>query len=277
MNTTPNFVSLSTAKTGHIGVISTDAALIKQPVAEVVMTECEDTTVRQIPLRNFKKEIIGYALVDAEDYEMLTAYCWSMAHGYVVTSKSRTPHRSMHRLLMNAPKGMVVDHINNNRLDNRRANLRLCTFHQNRMNTFGPRTRKTSRFLGVTPRGEKWVAQTKHCGEVIYIGLYDTEEGAARARDAVAFGLRGEFAKLNFPEEVQAIAPRFAAKRRDCDGQYVGVSWSKKQCGWRSCINVNHKRYSLGLFDTAEDAARARDAKAIELLGDKARLNFPRT
>jgi HNH endonuclease len=92
-----------------------------------------------------------------------------------------------------------VDHINGDRHDNRASNLRLATQAQNAMNTPGRRSR--SGLIGVKPmRAGNWAAEIGHAGRVIHIGMFDTAEAAARARDAKAIELRGEFARLNFPE-----------------------------------------------------------------------------
>ena len=153
--------------------------------------------VRHIALTKGK-----FAIVDAADYEYLSRFRWHAkeARGRfyaatVINGKSIT----MHQLLMAPPRGMVVDHIDGNGLNNRRQNLRLCTPRQNRRNT-RPR-RKTSAFLGVSRRGQKYLARIKHDGRELYLGLFDTETEAARARDRKAEELFGEFAWLNFPDE----------------------------------------------------------------------------
>ena len=110
----------------------------------------------------------------------------------------------MHQFIMRPPKGKVVDHIDGNGLNNRRANLRLCTPRQNRRNT-RPR-RKTSAFLGVSRRGSKYLARIKHDGRQLYLGLFDDEIEAARARDRKACELFGEFAWLNFPDDAPLAA-----------------------------------------------------------------------
>ncbi len=142
-----------------------------------------------------------YALVDAEDYEGLTEYKWYAAFGLrgrVYAKRSTRPGPvSMHRLIMNPPKGMVVDHINGNGLDNRRCNLRLCTMQENAWNR-RPRVEKTSsRFKGVYPCGDKWLAQVGRQR----LGLFDDEVEAAKARDRKARELHGEHAWLNFSPE----------------------------------------------------------------------------
>jgi hypothetical protein len=140
-----------------------------------------------------------HALVDAEDYEWLKDYKWhatySRASGTMYACR-RDGRRTvlLHRQIMNPPKGMVVDHINGNGLDNRRCNLRICTQAQNAHNRRGHAGRK-SRFLGVSPRGDKWEARVGRQ----HLGLFDDEVEAAKVRDRKARELYGEHAWLNFP------------------------------------------------------------------------------
>ena len=82
-----------------------------------------------------------YALVDTEDYDWLNQYKWHSGINtdkkifYAITYLSKNKqHIQMARFIMDCPKGMVVDHINGNQLDNRKKNLRICTQHQNSMN-----------------------------------------------------------------------------------------------------------------------------------------------
>ena len=108
----------------------------------------------------------------------------------------------MHRLIMDAPKGMDIDHINGNPLDNRKSNLRICTRAENMRNR-GAQKNNTSGYKGVgwCKHRKKWHAQIKHNGKQIYIGRYKDKEEAARAYDAKAKELHGEYAHLNFPDE----------------------------------------------------------------------------
>ena len=145
-----------------------------------------------------------FAIVDAADYEELSQYKW-YAHQplrggtcYACrSSKGRVLW--MHREIMKPPEGLVVDHIDGNGLNDRRCNLRICTQLQNSQNN--QRACGKSRFRGVFPRGEKWEAHVQHDGEPFYLGLFDDEIDAARARDRKAIELAGEFAYLNFPQE----------------------------------------------------------------------------
>jgi hypothetical protein len=155
-----------------------------------------DPNTRYIPLTQNL-----FALVDAEDYEWLKDYKWHVTRrGACGTAYAGRRERGrlvlMHRQIMNPPKGMVVDHINGNGLDNRRCNLRICTQKQNVHNSRG-RAGKKSRFLGVSPAGDKWVAKVG--GQ--YLGVFDDEVEAAKARDRRAREIYGEHAWLNFPPE----------------------------------------------------------------------------
>lgn len=109
----------------------------------------------------------------------------------------------MHRMIMNASKGFVVDHINHNGLDNRKANLRLVTNAQNSYNR--PCFKKKgspSQYKGVywSKRDNKWQVQISCKGKVKTIGQFKDEIQAAKAYDKAAKKYHGEFAYLNFSQ-----------------------------------------------------------------------------
>ncbi len=169
---------------------------------QVESVHSRGATVRYIRLTRGK-----HAIVDAADDPALARHKWQAQVRrdgrtcYAVRASGRQTVM-MHREIMKPPKGMVVDHINGNGLDNRRCNLRICTQAQNMQNKrIGPIGR--SRFRGVSPLGDKWQATVRYRGRNNYVGLFDDEVEAAKARDRKAFELAGEFAVLNFPEEVR--------------------------------------------------------------------------
>lgn len=113
----------------------------------------------------------------------------------------------LHRALLNPRDGMEVDHINGDRFDNRRANLRLVTSAQNKWNV-KRRSPGASRFRGVcrhrARKNEKvirWQANIKVNKQLVRLGYFRDEEQAARAYDVAAKKYHGEFATLNFPED----------------------------------------------------------------------------
>lgn len=148
------------------------------------------------------------ALVDAADFDWLSQWKWSVSgsgkyaeRAVVIAARPalRTRTIKMHRLIIGALPGQFVDHANMNGLDNRRANLRACTPMQNSYNR-GPRG-GVSPFKGVYLHlGRQWRSTIKADGRVRHLGLFATQEEAARAYDAAATVLHGEFARLNFPE-----------------------------------------------------------------------------
>jgi HNH endonuclease len=151
-----------------------------------------------------------YAIVDAADYEWLNQWKWCAARSGNLWYAYRKHHGKtvrMHQLIMNPPKGMVVDHINGNGLDDRRDNLRICTRRQNAWN-HGRRKadNASSEFLGVYRRKEdpdKCYVRVTRDGQATNLGPFDTEIQAAQARDQKACELHGEFAYLNFPEALK--------------------------------------------------------------------------
>jgi hypothetical protein len=99
---------------------------------------------------------------------------------------------------MNAPKGMIVDHINRNGLDNRKANLRLATISENCRNR-GIRKGASSKFKGVhwCNTRKKWLVGIKLNGHRKHLGSFDNEIKAAKAYDEAAKKYHGQFATLN--------------------------------------------------------------------------------
>jgi hypothetical protein len=140
--------------------------------------------------------------IDHADRELVEGRNVYLARGHgkpyaMVSINGERLHLS--RIILGAARGKVADHISGDTLDNRRSNLRLATVAQNAWNS-GPQTNNTSGFRGVYLNGTKWSAAIQQHRVSIYLGHFDTPEEAARAYDAKAMELRGEFAKLNFPQ-----------------------------------------------------------------------------
>jgi hypothetical protein len=157
-----------------------------------------DGKVRHIPVGHGL-----FAIVDAADYEKLSKYKWygCKIYGRVYAARhdDKGRIRYMHREVVHAPKGTVVDHIDHNILNNRQCNLRVCTQAQNAANA-GPRG-AASGYVGVYSNGRKWRGGITCRGKHYYLGQFDDPIEAARARDRMAYKLHGPFAYLNFPED----------------------------------------------------------------------------
>jgi len=144
-----------------------------------------------------------FALVDDDDYDELKKYNWHVANGYAVrnakVSKGKQKSQRMHRLITNCPADMNVDHINHDKLDNRKDNLRICSTAENLRNQQMQSVAKTSRFKGVyfNKNTNKWMAQIQSDDKRKYLGLFENEIDAAIAYNNAAIAMFGEFALIN--------------------------------------------------------------------------------
>ncbi len=128
----------------------------------------------------------------------------------------------MHREVMGVEDARYVDHRNHNGLDNRRSNLRIATWAENCWNKRKPISGSSSQFKGVMwdKRRSQWQVQIGHNGKKIFIGYFDDEQEAARAYDAKAKELYGEFAALNFSQ--QQTDPLGDRSFKICYGKFTG-------------------------------------------------------
>ena len=152
-----------------------------------------------------------YAKVDPADYKRLKGYEWITrkasncfhAQRYVAKGKrKRGTIVYMHQEILKVPKGMVVDHINNDGMDNRSANLRAATRAQNLHNRKKFSSPCSSKYKGVSWKKQthKWSARIGFENKEIHIGYFKNEIDAAKAYDEAAKKYHGQFASLNFPE-----------------------------------------------------------------------------
>ena len=153
-------------------------------------------------------------LLDAKDVSLASGYQWSVGtHGYATHGAGRN-QILLHRLLMGLSGSETVDHINKNKLDNRRINLRVCSMAQNSMNKEKLK-HGNNPFKGIckTQRG-LWQAQISYKGKLIYLGSYKDPAIAAKAYDTAARKLYGEFAYLNFPDSNDLIEAEITHYRK---------------------------------------------------------------
>lgn len=155
----------------------------------------------------------GSVLIDEDDLPRVEPYHWVFSgvapYLYAVhhTSRAKGASRTvilMHRLIMDAPVGAEVDHISGDRLDNRKANLRVCTRAENMQNRM-MRKPARSAYKGVHWDAYRrnqgfWRVELRANGRRIYVGRFDDEIEAAHAYDEAARRYHGTFARLNFPD-----------------------------------------------------------------------------
>lgn len=219
------------------------------------------------------------ALVDDEDYEMLIGLGvrWCVNDGYAFNQA----YGRMHRFLVSAPKDRMVDHINGDKLDNRKENLRFATNSQNQANRRV--ARGASKFKGVTWQKRKcdasrgyWKAQIVVNGELHYLGKYNTDLEAAKAYNEAAVRFFGEFAYLNdltqLPSD-KVSSSRCQINRTNPTG-YKGVTFDKSRGRWMAQLVFKGVTYLKKRFSTPIDAANAYDTVAKQVFGQNARTNF---
>ena len=144
--------------------------------------------------------------IDDEDYFMFyrnSATKWNVSSaGYVqrYNKDKKTGNELLHRLIVRASPRQRVDHINRNPLDNRKSNLRFCTYSQNASNV-GKLKNNTSGFRGVCwqKKSQKWMASLRINGTIKYLGIFSDINEAALAYDKASKARSGEFAHQNFP------------------------------------------------------------------------------
>lgn len=139
--------------------------------------------MKYITLSNGKQTI-----VDDEDFEELSKYRWHFTGGYAFRHKNNKKEY-IHRILNETPHGLVTDHINRNKLDNRKSNLRSATVSQNGANA-KKKDGCRSKYKGVTwhKPNSTWKARITVKGKEIYLGYYKEEVDAGVAyAQAVAY------------------------------------------------------------------------------------------
>jgi hypothetical protein len=149
------------------------------------------------------KGIRGYAMVDDEDYENLSKYSWFIStSGYPVRSrwheKRRGGNYPMTRAIIQCPEGKYIDHIDGNRLNNQKSNLRIVDKAQNAWNR-GPQRNNKTGYCGVHYESwsQKYRAEIIARGRKYRLGRFASPEDAARAYNDMAKRLHGEYARLN--------------------------------------------------------------------------------
>lgn len=175
---------------------------------------------QQIPLYNRAKRSL-FTLVDDEDYEQLMPFRWRLnSKGYAIRSYSNGEREiivALHREIIHPPPGLVVDHIDHNKLNNTRANLRVITQQQNLMNRRLFKNNSTG-FKGVTFQHGKWHARIEKDGQDIHLGFHEDLKTAALVYDCAAVMLFGEdYVWRNlpgkpFPAEIEALVRAHLAR-----------------------------------------------------------------
>ena len=151
---------------------------------------------KSIPLTQGK-----FAIIDDDDYERISKHKWTFANAGYAYRKSPRPNPKallMHRVVIRAKTGQEVDHINGDRLDNRKENLRFCTSSQNKAN-MKLRKDNTSGYKGVSldKRDNVFQAYINVSGKRFSLGRHETAIEAAKVYNEAAKKYFGEYSRLN--------------------------------------------------------------------------------
>lgn len=233
--------------------------------------------MKQIPLTQGK-----VALVDDQDFEYLNQWKWhihskssiyasrSFNYKSAETGKWTCKQIFMHHIILPTPEGLFVDHINGNRLDNTRKNLRLCTIEENARNSKACNNKGNPKGITWKPSLKKWEAKIRANKKTLYLGVYKEIEDAARAYDEAAKIYFGDFARLNNVGELHKI---YNPTRQVKTSTYRGVHWKERDKKYYATISKQKKKTYIGAFNCPIEAARAYNEEAIKLYGEFAKLN----
>jgi hypothetical protein len=211
----------------------------------------------------------GFTLVSKKDYEDLIKYKWHQNHAGYAQGHVNGISVRMHRYIMKCSAGKIVDHINGDKLDNRRENLRICTTQENSQNIKVYKTKTSSKYRCVfyDKVWNKWWVQKVVNKKACYIGAFKTELEAAEAFDM--FILKNNIpTSLNFPEKREEYLSRKPVRK------LIGVH-KRDGAYYLARITVDGSTTHILRSKIPEECANAYDKYIVNnnILGKK--LNFP--
>jgi hypothetical protein len=226
---------------------------------------------------NKKKEIIGNTIVDDDKWHDLSLYGWCLFNNYaraVINGKKIF----LHRYLLNANEGDIVDHINSIRYDNRLDNLRITNHSNNGQNKNKLITEtSSSKYKGVhfAKNVNKYNACISKNNIDYNLGYFDDEVKAGLAYNLKAIELFGENAninKLDISEELYEQYKNDIIKKWNEPKKYNGVHKFLNE--YKGKIKNKGKILNLGTYDSIIKCAIAYNMKLVELEASFTRLNI---
>jgi hypothetical protein len=205
-------------------------------------------------------------LVDDEDYEYLNQWKWSTKKHRLTYYATRSEYIGkeggvskkrnflMHRIILNANEGDIIDHINGDGWDNRKENLRFVT---NRENCQNKHARKTSAYVGVSwrKREKKWESHVRDKDETIHLGYFKSESDAAAAYGWACEEIKkgNQIKKLGTPKSSKYKYVHYDQSREKWSGHIYRL------------IDGKRKPIIVGRFDSEQEAYLKVKEKCHEL------------
>jgi hypothetical protein len=153
----------------------------------------------EVIILNKRYEEKARVKIDFDDIDLIKEYKWTIdGNGYVSCNRKKEKTVLMHRLIINCPNDMMVDHINHDILDNRKENLRIVTRSQNLRNRdLGKNNKSGCNGVNWHKESQKWIARITVNKKVIYLGVYDNLDEAIRVRKEAEIKYFGEYQNKN--------------------------------------------------------------------------------
>jgi hypothetical protein len=218
----------------------------------------------------------GYALVSEKDYDELSKYSWHKNKNGYVKGNVNGKTTQMHRFILKLNDNDVVDHVNRNRSDNRKSNLRIATRQQNSQN-LSKRKNTLSKYKGVLydVKRKKFMVHFMIRSKIIYLGSYINEEEAADVYDMfLVHNSEDEFRELNFPKKKSEYLKReyipFVSKKTNT---FYGVSKIKN--GYRVQTSISGEYKYIGISNDPITGAKMYDKYIMLHNIPNKKLNFP--
>jgi len=218
----------------------------------------------------------GIALVSNEDYDNVSKYSWHKDnYGYTRTSINGK-NTAMHRFIMNPINNEIVDHINHNKLDNRRENLRIFDeVHKNAGNR-QLKENKSSKYRGVywKKNKKKFHSEITINHKCYYLGMFADEIIAAETIDKFILHQKIDYIDLNFPEKKDKyLTENYKPPDEKKEKEFTGIA--KYNDRYKSMISIKNKTITLLISDDPIKCAEEYDRYIVANNIPFRKLNFP--
>jgi len=215
--------------------------------------------------------------ISDEDFEMVSQHKWHVNKDGYVKGQANGKKVFLHRFILSAQSGQVVDHSNGDKLDNRRENLKITTYQKNSENRKISKSKKSSQFRGVYyhKNSEKYVVYCMHDGINNRIGCFNTEIEAAESRDIYVVQNNLSHIQLNFPEKKDEYLQKDIVAKKQKTSKYYGVYKRNSNNKYCASICINDKNIYLLESQDEIECAKAYDKYIVDHNILSKKLNFP--